>query len=73
VAKSHQERFAVKRGAIDAANRLGRLLDPHLHSPSENVAKEESWSIRKTFLLVMGISFVLWAATFAGFLFLFGP
>ena len=73
MAKSQQDRFAVKRGPIEAANRLARLLDPHLHLPVELVAKEESWSVRKTFLFVLGISFVLWAATFAGFLFLFGP
>jgi hypothetical protein len=73
VAKSHQDRLAGKRGPIEAANTLGRLIDPRLHSPVENVANEDGWSIRKTFLFVLGISFVLWAATFAGFLFLYGP
>jgi hypothetical protein len=73
MAKSQQDGFAVKRGPIEAANTLGRLLDPHLHSPVEIVAKEESWPIGKTLLLVLGISFVLWAVTFTGFLFLFGP
>jgi len=72
MAKSQQDRFAVKRGPIEAANALGRLLDPHLASPVE-IAKEESWPVRKTFLFVLGISFVLWAVTFTSFILLFGP
>ena len=73
MAKSQQDRFAVKRGPVDAANTLGSLPDPQLDSSVEIVANEESWLIGKTFLYVLGISFVLWAATFAVFLFLFGP
>jgi len=67
MAKLEEERFAVKGGLVEVADTLGRLLDPHLRSRSqvENVAKEESWPLRKTFFFVGGISLVLWAATFA--------
>jgi len=65
MAKSPQKDFAGRRGVIEAADTLGSLLDPHLHSPTENVANEESWSLRKTFLLIVGVSLLLWALTIA--------
>jgi len=73
MANTQLERIAVKHGLIEAGTRLGKLLDPHLHAPTENVAKEEIWPLRKTLLFVVGVSLLLWAAVFAVFRFLLGP
>jgi hypothetical protein len=74
MAKLEQGKFASKRGLVEGANTLARLLDPHLQSRSkvENVAKEERWPLRKTFLFVGSISLVLWATIFAVIRFLLG-
>jgi hypothetical protein len=75
LANPDQLKPASKADLSGLANALARLLDPYRPSSldADNMAEEGPWPIRKAFLYVLGISVVLWAATFAGFLLLFGP
>ena len=67
MAKAEQPDFAHTGGLIKEANTLAQLLDPHLRSGSEadNAAGEERRYPRKSLLLVIGGSLVIWATMLA--------
>lgn len=73
MAKLDQEKFAAKAWLVAIANKLAKLLDPHLPSKVEYASEEEHWPLRQTILFVVGVSLVLWAMGYVVFRFLASP
>jgi hypothetical protein len=71
VTKPNQDRLGVAGWLVEMAKRLGAFLD--LQLPSRSATDEEGndyWPLRRTILLVLSFSAIIWAVGYAVFRFL---